>query len=219
MEGMPTTSEGTAEAPPINTAAFGKKPKTVLAIDDSPDIRLIINETLNLFGFKTLIAEDGMTGIKMAQEHLPDLIICDIKMPKLDGYDTLKAMREHESTAMIPFMFLSGATDRVTVRKGMELGADDYLTKPFSPKELTAAVNARLEKQAEMQRLSDRKLNELRGNLSLALQNELLVSEAKTMAASDTIKPVAVQELEPPLARRVAARQKLKGDLLMTEEK
>jgi signal transduction histidine kinase len=273
MDGTPTTSAAVTEASPINTAALGKKPKTVLAIDDSPDIRLIISETLNLFGFKTLIAEDGATGIKMAQEHLPDLIICDIKMPKLDGYDTLKAMREHESTAMIPFMFLSGATDRVTVRKGMEQGADDYLTKPFSPKELTAAVNARLEKQAEMQRLSDRKLNELRGNLSLALphelrtplngimglahlmmedyadmppaevlesarfihesamrlhrlienflvysQIELMGLEAKTIAVSDSIKPVAVQELVPALARKVSARHKREGDLLLKVE-
>ena len=147
--------ESTANSPstgglPINTSAFGKKMHTILAIDDSPEIRLIINETLNLFGFKTLVAEDGSTGIMLAQEHLPDLIICDINMPKLDGYATLKAMREHEATAMIPFVFLSGVTDRITMRKGMELGADDYLTKPFSPKELMAAVNTRLEKQAEI---------------------------------------------------------------------
>ena len=170
--------ESTANSPstgglPINTSAFGKKMHTILAIDDSPEIRLIINETLNLFGFKTLVAEDGSTGIMLAQEHLPDLIICDINMPKLDGYATLKAMREHEATAMIPFVFLSGVTDRITMRKGMELGADDYLTKPFSPKELMAAVNTRLEKQAEIRRLSDRKLNELRGNLSLVLPHEL----------------------------------------------
>ncbi|HXJ72261.1 MAG TPA: response regulator, partial [Candidatus Dormibacteraeota bacterium] len=147
--------------------------KKVLAIDDSAEIRMFINETLNLFGVQTLVAEDGTGGVKLAQEHLPDLILCDINMPNLDGYGTLKAMREHEATAFIPFIFLSGATDRITIRKGMELGADDYLTKPFSPKELMAAVNARLQKQAELRRLSDRKLNELRGNLTLALPHEL----------------------------------------------
>jgi signal transduction histidine kinase len=172
MEAATNTSVN-KENLPINTSAFGKKMHTVLVIDDSADIRMIISETLNLYGFKTLVAEDGLTGIKLAQEHLPDLIICDINMPKLDGYGTLKAMREHEATAMIPFVFLSGATDRVTIRRGMEQGADDYLTKPFSPKELMAAVNTRLEKQAELQRLSDRKLNELRGNLSLVLPHEL----------------------------------------------
>lgn len=159
---------------PTNGSAYSKnKVNKVLAIDDSPEIRLIIGETLNLFGFTTLIAEDGSTGLEMAREVLPDLILCDINMPNLDGYGTLKAMREHEATASIPFIFLSGATDRVTVRKGMELGADDYLTKPFTPKELLAAVNTRLEKQAELQRLSDRRLNELRGNLTLALPHEL----------------------------------------------
>src|SRR5262249_8797266 len=157
----------------LNTSAFGKKMKKVLAIDDSAEIRMIINETLNLFGVQTLVAEDGTAGVNLAQDHLPALILCDINMPNLDGYGTLKALREHEATAFIPFIFLSGATDRITIRKGMELGADDYLTKPFSPKELMAAVNARLDKQAELQRLSDRKLNDLRGNLTLALPHEL----------------------------------------------
>src|SRR5688572_28555098 len=127
------------DGPVLNKSAFGRKMKKVLAIDDSPEIRLIMTETLNLFGFQTIIAEDGVTGIKMAQEHLPDLIICDINMPHLDGYGTLKAMREDEAIATIPFIFLSGVTDKITIRKGMELGADDYLTKPFSPKELMAS--------------------------------------------------------------------------------
>src|SRR6185503_20097246 len=144
-----------SEGLPLNTAAFGKKMKKVLAIDDSPEIRMIINETLNLFGVQTVLAEDGDSGVRLAKEHLPDLILCDINMPNVDGYETLKAMREDEATGFIPFIFLSGATDRITIRKGMELGADDYLTKPFSPKELMAAVNARLEKQAELQRISN----------------------------------------------------------------
>jgi len=270
---MTSKSAGTGKGMPINTSAFGKKMKKVLAIDDSPEIRLIINETLNLFGFQTLIADDGVTGIKMAQEHLPDLVICDINMPNLDGYGTLKAMREHEATATIPFIFLSGATDKITIRKGMELGADDYLTKPFSPKELMASVNARLEKQAELQRFSDRKLNELRGNLTLALphelrtplngimglahlmmedyahmppeevlesarfmhesalrlhrlienflvysQIELMASESKTIEVSDSIKPVAAQELVPGLARKISARHRREGDLLLRIE-
>jgi signal transduction histidine kinase len=209
----------------------------------------------------------------MAQEHLPDLILCDINMPNLDGYGTLKAMREQEATGMIPFIFLSGATDKITIRKGMELGADDYLTKPFSPKELMAAVNARLEKQADLQRLADRKLNELRGNLTLALphelrtplngilglahlmmedyahmppeevlesarfmhesalrlhrlienflvysQIELMGNESKTIAVPDSIKPVATMELVPGLARKIAARHKREGDLLLKTE-
>jgi CheY-like chemotaxis protein len=118
------TSGAGAPGLPMNTSAFGKTQKKVLVIDDTQDIRFIISETLNLFGFHTLTAEDGVTGISMAQENLPDLIICDINMPNLDGYGTLKAMREHEATAGIPFIFLSGATDKSDMRRGMELGAD-----------------------------------------------------------------------------------------------
>ena len=157
----------------ISTAAFGKPSKTVLVIDDTMEIRMIISESLNIYGFKTLTAEDGITGIQMAQEQLPDLIICDINMPNLDGFDTLKGIRQHDATATIPFIFLSGAAEKPDVRRGMELGADDYLTKPFTHKELMAAVNTRLEKQAELQRQSDKKLDELRGNITLALPHEL----------------------------------------------
>ena len=167
------TSGAGAPGQPSNPSAFGKTQKKVLVIDDTQDIRFIISETLNMFGFHTLTAEDGVSGISMAQDNLPDLIICDINMPNLDGYGTLKAMREHEATAGIPFIFLSGATDKSDMRRGMELGADDYLTKPFTHKELLAAVNTRLEKQAEVQRQSDKRLNELRGNITLALPHEL----------------------------------------------
>jgi len=147
--------------------------KKVLVIDDTPEVRMIISETLNLFGFSTLAAEDGETGLSMACQEHPDLVICDINMPKVDGYTTLTSLRSNAVTATIPFIFLSGATDKINMRRGMELGADDYLTKPFTPKELLAAVNTRLSKQAEMQRHSDSKLNELRGNISLALPHEL----------------------------------------------
>ena len=134
---------------------------------------MIIDETLNMFGFSTLMAEDGETGISLAKEHLPQLIICDVNMPKLDGFATLARLREDERTAGIPFMFLSGAVERPNVRRGMEMGADDYLTKPFTPSELLAAVNARLEKQAEIERKSEKKLDELRGKMTLALPHEL----------------------------------------------
>jgi len=152
---------------------FKQMMKKVLVIDDTQEIRMIISESLNLYGFSTLAADDGLTGIKIAREQSPDLIICDINMPNLDGYGTLTALREHEATATIPFIFLSGASDKINMRRGMELGADDYLTKPFTHKELMAAVNTRLEKQAEFQRHSEKKLDELRGNITLALPHEL----------------------------------------------
>jgi signal transduction histidine kinase len=165
----PSNVAGLNPASPVT----GKSMKKVLVIDDTQEIRMIITESLNLYGFTTLAAEDGLTGIKVAREQSPDLIICDINMPNLDGYGTLTALRENDSTATIPFIFLSGASDKLNMRRGMELGADDYLTKPFTHKELMAAVNTRLEKQAEFQRHSDKKLDELRGNITLALPHEL----------------------------------------------
>jgi signal transduction histidine kinase len=172
----PDATAGPQKAPDASVAgggSLGKSMRKVLAIDDTPEIRMIITETLNLFGFHTITAEDGATGIQLARESRPDLILCDINMPNLDGYETLRRLRDDDVTAGIPFVFLSGATDRITMRRGMELGADDYLPKPFTPKELLAAVNTRLEKQAELRRLSDRKLDELRGNITLALPHEL----------------------------------------------
>jgi signal transduction histidine kinase len=147
--------------------------KKILVIEDTAEVREVIAETLTLEGFEVFAAEDGRSGIGLARTHLPDLIICDIRMPNMDGYETLAELRKDAVTAMIPFIFLTGAADRTNVRRGMELGADDYLTKPFTASELMAAVSARLEKQEEIHRHSERKLEELRGNLTMALPHEL----------------------------------------------
>lgn len=147
--------------------------KKVLVIDDQSDVLMIIGETLKYHGFATLLAGDGETGIEMARRERPDLIICDVNMPNLDGYETLTRLRQDENTATTPFIFLSGAVERPSVRLGMELGADDYLTKPFLPSELMAAVNTRLGKQEVIARQTEKKLDELRGNITLALPHEL----------------------------------------------
>ena len=147
--------------------------KRVLVIDDTPEIGEVISECLSFQGHNVRVAGDGSTGIRLAQECAPDLIICDVNMPGLDGYSVLLAVRKMEATATTPFIFLTGVADKIHVRRGMELGADDYLTKPFTQKELKAAVSARLEKQAEVDRQTDRRLDELRGSLTLALPHEL----------------------------------------------
>ena len=134
----------------------------------------LTTKALQARGFQTLAANDGVAGLDMAKKHVPDMIICDIQMPQLNGYETLAALRQDPVTAAIPFIFLTGLADRKQVRQGMGLGADDYLTKPFSVPELMTAVNARLEKQAAVQRRSDKKLEDLRGNIGMALPHELL---------------------------------------------
>ena len=148
--------------------------KKILVIDDDSAVQTLTTKALQSRGFKTMSAPDGETGIEMAKQHLPDLIICDIQMPKLDGYGTLAALRKDPLTAAIPFVFLTGLSDRTQIRQGMGLGADDYLTKPFSVQELVVAVNARLEKQEAVQRRSEKKLEDLRDNIGMALPHELL---------------------------------------------
>ena len=148
--------------------------KKILVIDDDSAVMALTTRALKTRGFQTLTAHDGVIGLELAKKHAPDLIICDIQMPRLNGYETLAALRQDNSTAAIPFIFLTGMTDRKKVRQGMGLGADDYLTKPFSVKELIGAVNTRLEKQVAIDRRSDKKLDDLRGSIGLALPHELL---------------------------------------------
>jgi serine/threonine protein kinase/AmiR/NasT family two-component response regulator len=118
----------------------------ILIIDDEADIRNDVAQILGYEGYEVLQAEDGQAGVELALQYLPDLVICDITMPRLDGYGTLGQLQSDPSTAMIPFMFLSARADRASVRYGIELGADDYLTKPFTVPELVGAVRVRLAK-------------------------------------------------------------------------
>ncbi|MBD2508491.1 response regulator [Nostoc muscorum FACHB-395] len=122
--------------------------KKILVIEDDAVTRNLFLEVLEAQGFDTIGAEDGVAGIQKAQEHLPDLVICDIQMPDMDGYTVLARLRQDPYTAIIPFIFLTGSNTQTDVRKGMELGADDYLTKPSSIEDLLRAIAVRLEKQA-----------------------------------------------------------------------
>jgi len=120
--------------------------KTILVIDDNPDIRDNIAEILELAGFKTFTAENGKQGVDLAAREKPSLIVCDIMMPELDGYGVLHLLRKNPETQNIPFIFLTAKTERTDFRKGMEMGADDYITKPFDDIELLNAIETRLKK-------------------------------------------------------------------------
>jgi CheY-like chemotaxis protein len=122
----------------------------VLVIDDVDDVRQAVVKTLQHFGFVTREARNGRSGIQMALEDAPDLIICDVRMPGMDGYRTLTAIRDIPAIANIPFIFLTAAMDKSDIRRGMLSGADDYLTKPFTPEELFEAVATRLARQTEL---------------------------------------------------------------------
>lgn len=120
--------------------------KKILLIEDNPDIRENTAEILELSNFEVEVAENGKVGIDKAKKIKPDLIICDIMMPELDGYGVLYALSKDNTTAGIPFIFLTAKTERSDIRKGMNLGADDYLTKPFDDVELLDAIESRLKK-------------------------------------------------------------------------
>jgi DNA-binding response OmpR family regulator len=126
--------------------------KKILLIEDNDDIRNNTAEILELSNYRVIVAENGKTGVEKALEHLPDLIICDIMMPLLDGYGVLHAVHKNDNIKNTPFIFLTARTERSDFRKGMELGADDYITKPFNGTELLNAVDSRLRKNDSLKK-------------------------------------------------------------------
>lgn len=118
--------------------------KKILLIEDNEDIRNNTAEILELYNYDVVVAENGKLGVIKAMENKPDLIICDIMMPELDGYDVLHAIQRNETMKNTPFIFLTAKSERNDFRKGMEMGANDYITKPFGGAELLDAVNSRL---------------------------------------------------------------------------
>jgi CRP/FNR family transcriptional regulator, cyclic AMP receptor protein len=124
---------------------------TILLIEDNDDIRENTAEILELAGYRVLTAANGKEGVELAIAQTPDLVICDIMMPVLDGYGVLHLLQKNEATQFIPFIFLTAKTERSDFRRGMEQGADDYITKPFSGTDLLNAVEQRLKKAAHRQ--------------------------------------------------------------------
>ncbi|HVW99167.1 MAG TPA: response regulator [Candidatus Babeliaceae bacterium] len=120
--------------------------KKILVMEDNELIRENIAEMLELANYKTFTAENGKAGVELALSQHPDLIVCDVMMPVLDGYGALHLLSKNESTKNIPFIFLTSRSDKTDIRKGMELGADDYITKPFDNVELLNAIDRRLKK-------------------------------------------------------------------------
>jgi two-component system, sensor histidine kinase and response regulator len=147
--------------------------KKILIIDDEEWLREMVRMALTQKAFDVIEAENGAVGIQKARKELPDLILCDVNMEKVDGYLTLSSLRNEPTTAAIPFILMTGLADNAGMRHGMELGADDYLPKPFSIEALYAAVDARLKKAEALRREAEKKLTNLRDNLSMMLPHEL----------------------------------------------
>ena len=127
----------------------------ILLIEDNQEIRENTAEIMSLSNYNVLEAEKGKVGVELAKNENPDLIICDIMMPELDGYGVLHILSKKPETASIPFIFLTAKTEKTDIRKGMNLGADDYLTKPFDDTDLLNAIEARFRKSAMQQKQYD----------------------------------------------------------------
>jgi signal transduction histidine kinase len=145
----------------------------ILVIEDDINVRQNILDLLEVEGFNIVEADNGLLGVQLAQEEIPDLILCDVMMPELDGYGVLKALRQRLETAIIPVIFLTARSDKTDFRQGMEMGADDYIVKPFTRKELLAAIACRLEKNTTIKNENQRRLDNLRNSIALSLPHEM----------------------------------------------
>jgi len=141
--------------------------KKILVIEDEAETRDNLVLLLEMEGFKALSAPNGRAGVELAKLELPDVILCDVSMPELDGYGVLEALRADEKTVSIPFIFLTARGDKKDLRTGMNLGADDYLTKPAGADEVLAAIHTRLDRHQEKEQAAMAKV-ELKPNFDSA---------------------------------------------------
>jgi two-component system, sensor histidine kinase and response regulator len=147
--------------------------KLILVAEDEPHIRDDISRILQIHDYDTLTAVNGREALNIAQREIPDLIISDVMMPDMDGYDLLDELQKEPRTISIPFLFLTAKSERTDVRHGMQLGADDYITKPFVFEELIAAVESRLKKKEISENKSKQTLEDLRANITRSVPHEI----------------------------------------------
>lgn len=166
--------------------------KTILLIEDDTALRENTAELLELDNYIVLTAPNGKIGIEIAKKELPDLIVCDIMMPEIDGYGVLEAVSLEPSTTHIPFIFLSARAEYKEIRKGMDLGADDYLTKPFDEVELFSAIESRLAKAEIISKMMDSASKKMEAKEDIRNLNELKIlfddtGEFRRFAKGETI--------------------------------
>lgn len=177
----------------------------VLVIDDETTIREVVAITLRKHGYVVFTATNGAEGLELARKKLPDLIICDVRMVLVDGYEVLAAIRNNPSTAAIPFILVTSLASPERMRQGMELGADDFLPKPFTPAQLVAAVEARLQKHRLLVQQAETKLELLRQHLSTALPHELRTPLNGILGYADILRKQSL-DLEPREVAQMAER-------------
>jgi len=169
---------------------------TILVIEDEESLRLTLAERLTMEGYRVQTAADGQAGIRLALAEPPDLILCDVMMPVLDGYGVLQALQADARTAPIPFLFLTAKADPSQVRAGMGLGADDYLCKPVAKADLLASVRSRIEKHRRQQQRLEHLVETARLEVVRRLPHELrtpltsLFNASQLLEIADPAQPV-----------------------------
>ncbi|WP_316794505.1 response regulator [Pedobacter frigoris] len=166
--------------------------ETILIIEDNTDIRESTAEILELAGYEVLQADNGKKGVEITNHTKPDLILCDIMMPELDGYGVLYLLSKNPGTADIPFIFLTAKAERIDFRKGMEMGADDYLTKPFDDLELLNAIESRLIKKQRVEGYYKQSLQSLQ---RLANGNENGLKELNDLIAGRKVRHIKKKQV------------------------
>lgn len=162
--------------------------KRILCIEDDPQMRLVVRLALEGIGYELEDAEDGQKGLERALEFLPDLIICDIKMPGLDGFQTLEELRKHKTMAHIPFIFMTGENPRTHLRRGMNLGANDFIMKPIEMEDLIKAVQLRIEEAERHKEETQKAIAELSEGITLSLPHELRTPMTGLMGLAELLK-------------------------------
>jgi signal transduction histidine kinase len=195
----------------------------ILVIDDEASLRKMIHRALEQKGFEVIEAANSNEGFVQAHEHLPDLILCDVNMDGSGvGFTTLTKLRENATTAAIPFILMTGMADAAGMRRGMELGADDYLAKPFKMEDLYATVNARLRKTRTVREEAEKKLTLLRSQISVALPHEMrtplsgILSNAELLATADgTLDQNAITEISQDIYQSALRLEQLIENFLI----
>lgn len=194
----------------------------VLVIDDDDMIREVTAELLAVAGHETIQAAAGMAGIEAIRSARPDLVLCDVAMPGMDGYAVLEAVRADPQIASTPFLFMTGLDARHHFRAAMSLGADDYLSKPVRQDDLLAAVSARLNRRTADRRESDRRIEELRRSMTLLLPHELRTPLTVILGGSQMIRdlhnemaPEEIGEMATAIAKAAQRLHRMSENYLL----
>lgn len=196
--------------------------KKILVIDDAEFILESTSTLLKFEGYNVLTASDGEEGVIVAAESKPDLILCDISMPKMDGYGVLEQVRKNPVTATTPFIFLTAFTEKSNMRAGMEKGADDYLVKPYTRDELIAAIDAQWNKHHLIDKQVQEKVEEVGRSVTYALPHEFrtvlneVIGSAKYMhTLAEDVKPDEIRDLTNDIVSSANRLMKITENFLM----